>query len=44
MASVVYQFDRQLRESGKAKLFAGSHGCGDGEHRVTSSISAAWPR
>ena len=33
MASVVYQFDRQIRETDKAKLFAGSHGCADGEHR-----------
>jgi ADP-L-glycero-D-manno-heptose 6-epimerase len=33
MASVVFQFDRQIRESGTARLFAGSHGYGDGEHR-----------
>ena len=33
MASVVYQFDRQIRETSVAKLFAGSHGYGDGEHR-----------
>jgi len=33
MASVVYQFDRQIRETGTARLFAGSHGYGDGEHR-----------
>jgi ADP-L-glycero-D-manno-heptose 6-epimerase len=33
MASVVYQFNRQIRETGTAKLFAASHGCGDGEHR-----------
>jgi ADP-L-glycero-D-manno-heptose 6-epimerase len=33
MASVVYQFDRQIRETGVTKLFAGSHGYGDGEHR-----------
>ena len=33
MASVVHQFDRQIREAGTAKLFAGSHGYGDGEQR-----------
>ncbi len=33
MASVVHHFDRQLRESGKVRLFKGSHGYEDGEHR-----------
>ena len=33
MASVVHHFDRQLRESGKVRLFKGSHGYDDGEHR-----------
>ncbi len=33
MASVVHHFDRQLRETGVVKLFAGSHGYGDGEQR-----------
>jgi ADP-L-glycero-D-manno-heptose 6-epimerase len=33
MASVVYQFDKQIRATGTARLFAGSHGHGDGEHR-----------
>jgi ADP-L-glycero-D-manno-heptose 6-epimerase len=33
MASVVYQFDRQIRESGAARLFGGSHGYGNGEQR-----------
>ena len=33
MASVVHQFDRQIRETGTARLFAGSHGYGDGEQR-----------
>ncbi|MCC6982544.1 MAG: ADP-glyceromanno-heptose 6-epimerase [Bauldia sp.] len=33
MASVVHHFDRQLRETGKVRLFEGSHGYDDGEHR-----------
>ena len=33
MASVIHHFDRQLRETGKVRLFGASHGCGDGEHR-----------
>jgi ADP-L-glycero-D-manno-heptose 6-epimerase len=33
MASVVHHFDRQIRESGKVRLFKGSHGYDDGEHR-----------
>jgi ADP-L-glycero-D-manno-heptose 6-epimerase len=33
MASVVHHFSRQLAESGKVRLFAGSHGYADGEHR-----------
>jgi ADP-L-glycero-D-manno-heptose 6-epimerase len=33
MASVVHHFSRQLAESGTVKLFAGSHGYADGEHR-----------
>ncbi len=33
MASTIFHFDRQLRETGKVKLFGGSLGYGDGEHR-----------
>jgi ADP-L-glycero-D-manno-heptose 6-epimerase len=33
MASVVHHFSRQIWESGKVRLFAGSHGYADGEHR-----------
>src|SRR5690606_31858009 len=33
MASVVHHFDRQLAETGAVRLFAASHGYGDGEHR-----------
>jgi ADP-L-glycero-D-manno-heptose 6-epimerase len=33
MASVVHHFNRQLAETGKVKLFAGTHGYADGEHR-----------
>lgn len=33
MASVVQHFDRQVIENGKVRLFAGSHGYSDGEHR-----------
>lgn len=33
MASVVHHFDRQLRDTGTVKLFAGSHGHGDGEQQ-----------
>jgi len=33
MASVVHHFDQQLRTSGEVRLFAGSHGVGDGEQR-----------
>ena len=33
MASVVQHFDRQVAESGEVRLFAGSHGYTDGEHR-----------
>jgi ADP-L-glycero-D-manno-heptose 6-epimerase len=33
MASVIHHFDRQVRETGKVRLFAGSHGRGDGEQR-----------
>jgi ADP-L-glycero-D-manno-heptose 6-epimerase len=33
MASVVHHFSRQIWEGGKVRLFAGSHGYGDGEHR-----------
>lgn len=33
MASVVYHFDRQLRECGKVRLFEGSHGVGAGDQR-----------
>jgi ADP-L-glycero-D-manno-heptose 6-epimerase len=33
MASVIHHFSRQLAETGKVRLFAGSHGYGDGEHR-----------
>lgn len=33
MASVVQHFSRQISESGKVRLFGGSHGYADGEHR-----------
>ena len=33
MASVAYHFDRQLKENGCVRLFAGSDGYGDGEQR-----------
>jgi ADP-L-glycero-D-manno-heptose 6-epimerase len=33
MASVVHHFSRQIAESGKVRLFGGSHGYADGEHR-----------
>jgi ADP-L-glycero-D-manno-heptose 6-epimerase len=33
MASVVHHFSRQIAEKGKVRLFAGSHGYADGEHR-----------
>jgi ADP-L-glycero-D-manno-heptose 6-epimerase len=33
MASVAFHLDRQLRESGEAKLFGASHGYGPGEQR-----------
>ena len=33
MASVVHHFDQQLRTSGEVRLFAASHGVGDGGHR-----------
>jgi ADP-L-glycero-D-manno-heptose 6-epimerase len=33
MASVIHHFDKQVRDTGKVKLFAGSHGRGDGEQR-----------
>lgn len=33
MASVIHHFSRQLAETGKVRLFAGSHGRGDGEQR-----------
>jgi nucleoside-diphosphate-sugar epimerase len=33
MASVVHHFSRQLSETGKVRLFGGSHGYPDGEHR-----------
>ena len=33
MASVAWHFDRQIREDGEARLFAGSDGYGDGEQR-----------
>lgn len=33
MASVAFHLDRQVRESGEARLFAGSHGYGDGEQQ-----------
>ncbi|MFO1183238.1 MAG: ADP-glyceromanno-heptose 6-epimerase [Bauldia sp.] len=33
MASVVHHFDAQIRANGAVRLFAGSHGYGDGEHR-----------
>lgn len=33
MASVVHHFSRQVAECGKVRLFAGSHGFPDGEHR-----------
>lgn len=33
MASIAFHLDRQLRESGKATLFKGSHGYGDGEQQ-----------
>jgi ADP-L-glycero-D-manno-heptose 6-epimerase len=33
MASVAFHFDRQIRETGEARLFAGSDGYGDGEQR-----------
>lgn len=33
MASVIHHFSRQIRETGKVRLFAGSHGHGDGEQR-----------
>ena len=33
MASVVHHFDPQLRDTGASRLFGGSHGYGDGEHR-----------
>jgi ADP-L-glycero-D-manno-heptose 6-epimerase len=33
MASVIHHFSRQVAETGRVRLFAGSHGYGDGEHR-----------
>jgi ADP-L-glycero-D-manno-heptose 6-epimerase len=33
MASVVHHFSKQVAETGKVKLFGGSHGYADGEHR-----------
>jgi ADP-L-glycero-D-manno-heptose 6-epimerase len=33
MASVIHHFTRQMRETGKVRLFAGSGGFGDGEQR-----------
>lgn len=33
MASVVHHFSRQVADTGKVRLFAGSHGYGDGEQR-----------
>lgn len=33
MASVFFHFHHQLERDGGLKLFAGSHGCEDGEHR-----------
>jgi ADP-L-glycero-D-manno-heptose 6-epimerase len=33
MASMVYQLDRQLAETGRARLFEGTDGYGDGEQR-----------
>lgn len=33
MASVIHHFDRQVRETGVIRLFAGSHGYADGEQR-----------
>jgi len=33
MASVVHHFSRQVAETGKVRLFGGSHGYTDGEHR-----------
>jgi ADP-L-glycero-D-manno-heptose 6-epimerase len=33
MASVVHHFSKQIEETGVVKVFAGSHGHGDGEHR-----------
>ena len=33
MASVIHHFSRQVAETGRLRLFAGSHGCPDGEHR-----------
>jgi ADP-L-glycero-D-manno-heptose 6-epimerase len=33
MASVIHHFARQMRETGKVKLFAGTGGYGDGEQR-----------
>ena len=31
MASVIYHFNKQINETGKLKLFSGSHGYDDGE-------------
>ena len=33
MASVFYHFNNQLQTAGALKLFGGSHGCANGEHR-----------
>jgi ADP-L-glycero-D-manno-heptose 6-epimerase len=33
MASVIHQFGKQMRETGKVRLFAGTGGYGDGEQR-----------
>jgi ADP-L-glycero-D-manno-heptose 6-epimerase len=33
MASVIHHFGKQIRETGKVKLFAGTGGYGDGEQR-----------
>jgi ADP-L-glycero-D-manno-heptose 6-epimerase len=33
MASVIHHFTKQMKETGKVRLFAGSGGYGDGEQR-----------
>jgi ADP-L-glycero-D-manno-heptose 6-epimerase len=44
MASVIHHFTRQLKDTGKIRMFEGSGGYGNGEQRRDFVLCGTWRR